>query len=64
LGGLLDLNFQVTGLIEIFEAELICEIEILLLNIVKILVEFDFFFFELKNDFVELVVAAFKVLDD
>ncbi len=58
------MNFQVTGLIEIFEAELICEIEILLLNIVKILVEFDFFFFELKNDFVELVVAAFKVLDD
>ena len=53
-----------TGFIEIFEAELICEIEIILLNIVKILIELDFFLFELKNYFVELVVTAFKVLDD
>jgi hypothetical protein len=54
----------VTGFIEIFEAELICEIEILLLNIVKILIEFDFFLFEFENYLVELVVTAFEVLDD
>lgn len=58
------MNFKVAGFIEIFEAELICEIEILLLYIVKILIEFDFFLFELKNYFVELVVTAFEVLDD
>ena len=60
----LDLNLKVIGFIEIFEADLICEIEILLLNIVKILIEFDFFLFEFENYLVELVVTAFEVLDD